>query len=207
MTDQQLSKILDWLRSEWIRVPVPPRFDGIGPMVLVKCESFFEFIRKIDLEVFPTLEHCLREGWIQDICCDVMAGDELESDSPESEAISRLGLEAGKHRLVGILHSVFVTEHHARTSKVGRPVDSIPFDTAPVLDQHQFLILRHLLERDAKKKGPIGREELALAVNRHRKTIKKPLDDLVKRGFVQEFERRKGCVITNEGVHFLNDPG
>jgi hypothetical protein len=106
-----IAKVCNWLQAEYVSVPVPTLFNGLTtPCACIRYEKLKDYLLNIDAPVVPTLDECVRRGWIVDLRIDVLSVVVVESTPNQAmvqDVIQQLQLPIGKNRIVGIYMTVF----------------------------------------------------------------------------------------------------
>jgi hypothetical protein len=105
------AKVCNWLQAEYVSVPVPTLFNGLAaPCTCIRYEKLKDYLLSIDAPVVPTLDECVRRGWIVDLRIDVLNVVVVENTPNQAmlhDVIQQLQLPVGKNRIVGIYKTVF----------------------------------------------------------------------------------------------------
>lgn len=104
-SDRLPAAVRNCFAARYLADPTPgpwPLPDGTGqaPIVFVPFAEFAAFVTGEGIDLLTALDAWRQAGWIEDVRVDLTPT--VRPDSPPTDAIARLKLPPGRHRLVGI---------------------------------------------------------------------------------------------------------
>lgn len=130
--------VRNWLTASYLADPTPGLWQlaqdaESEPIVLVRFEDFARFLLSAGFDLLPHMEDWKNAGWIEDVRVDITPTDNPNDTPPQ--ALARLNLPLGNHRLVGIRKAVLNAPTQERTSS---PPAARPKNQALTPDQFDF---------------------------------------------------------------------